>query len=107
MSELTYEKIKEAMDLLPPKEDGLFTSPFNSLGLGLPIFEIPDDIRPVIELSEDVVVSDEFRRECNKFYLDIFGTKDYTTIDKGIAWRMPNMLVMRKSDSLLLAASLA
>ena len=106
MSTLTYEKIREAIDMLPSRENDLFTNPFK-FNLGMPVFEVPDDIRPVIELSEDVIVSDEFRRKCNKFYLDTFGTRDHTAIDKGVAWRTPNMLVMRKSDSLLLSSSLA
>jgi len=74
MSTLTKEMIREAIKLLPEKEPGNMC---DSNLYGIPI--IPDpyipDLVPVIELSKDLMVTDEFRKKANQFYIDLFGYK--------------------------------
>lgn len=42
---------------------------------GIKVVESVMATEPVIRLSKDVMVTDAFREKCNKFYLDMFGTK--------------------------------
>lgn len=96
-SSITLEKLQEAMDKLPKQENTMLSSPLN-FSLGKPVFQIEPDIRPTIQLSEDVMVSDEFRHRCNAWYLEIFGTRDYSVIEKGRAFFMPQGIFVRKDD---------
>jgi hypothetical protein len=49
---------------------------------GWPVYEIPVEYRPKIQLSEDCPVSPEFRREFNQWLLEMFGAKDVSLIRK-------------------------
>lgn len=73
--EAVYKMLDEIKDLLPEKQEA---NPF--LYSGIPIIESPyiPDLVPVIELSEKVIVSDEFREKTNKFYIDMFGYQSPT-----------------------------
>ena len=60
-----------------PKND-LFDNPFRHDFLGIPITVNPyaEDLEPVIQLSQDLPVSDEFREKCNDWYIKMFGYKN-------------------------------
>lgn len=73
----------------------------------IPIIEselIPETTRePVIELSEDCPVSDEFRKKCNEWYIKMFGYKDvsYAYMSKGNIFMNPKHIVALKLETMI------
>ena len=72
---ITWEDILAAKKLLD-EHDTPWPRPMIEFA-GIPIISNPymPDLVPVIQLSENVMVSDAFREKCNKFYIDMFGYK--------------------------------
>jgi len=91
MDSLTIlEKIMKAAELL---NDSRLPSPMPLVAngfMGTPIIESPhtQDLVPVIELSEHIQVSDEFRKKTNSFYIKMFGFREPTV------WMTPYGLMM-------------
>lgn len=79
--------------------ESMNSSLFPGLSLfGYPVIEIEDRYVPVIQLRADCPVSDEFRCEMNQWLLDTFGTRDVSTVPKGIIYQTTFGFIMRKSD---------
>jgi len=72
--EMVDEMLAALKDISRYKEPALDGCGFTAFA-GVPIIENPymDDLFPVIQLSADVNVSDEFRKKCNQYYIDMFG----------------------------------
>jgi hypothetical protein len=106
---VTLEKITRAIASLPraPRHpgpdalDSLF-APFGSFG-GVRIIEVPSDIRPVLQVRDDVPCTDETRREVNAWLLDKFGTRDHSPFARGTALMFgAHTALLRKEDAALL-----
>jgi len=99
MSNLTKETIDELLKLLPEKE------PSNMFGnnlFGIPIIPNPHipDLVPVIELSDKVNVSDEFRKKTNQYYICLFGYKSPTVWKTQYGYMMgPNLYNVLATNS--------
>jgi len=64
--------------------------------MGIDVIEnslIPE-FRPTIELSNNVTVSDEFRKKCNAWYLEMFGQKRVMYMVSGKYIGHPNTIEM-------------
>ena len=80
----TYDDIvKAAKELgLPKRENDLFGFKHPRQIFGMNVVEAPKT--PVLQLSESVDVTDEFRKQFNQWALDLFGYK--SIIPDGVAY---------------------
>ena len=70
--------IAEITDKFGDAPTGLYGGLIAHNFCGVPIIENPHvpDLEPVIQLSEILDVSPEFRKKCNDWYIDMFGYKE-------------------------------
>jgi len=76
---------------------------FSPLGIaGLNLFEVPVRLEPKLKLSDDVIVSDEFRAKTNAWLLEMFGERDVCPIRPGMAYIFGGNVIMRPESAALL-----
>lgn len=109
---LTLDKIKESIDKLEayasdPHKGYFNYNPFSNMLSGIPVIEVEPDIRPVIEFRGFKHCSEEFKAKQQQWLIDMFGTKDYTTVEKGVVFNTSYGMIIRKDDFSVLRAALA
>ena len=94
---LTMDSILEAVEkyrgIVPPDPFDLLM-PRRRL-FGMDIIEAPVRVVPKIKLSDGCPVSDEFRDEFNAWLVQMFGTRDVSQVQPGMAYLFGNKILMR------------
>lgn len=94
---LNVDSILEAVE----KCRGLMqTGPFDLLRtrnrlFGMDVIEAQVRVVPKIKLSESAPVSDEFRAEFNAWLVKMFGMRDVSPVQPGMAYLFGNTILMR------------
>ena len=86
--------IDEIKSLCPPEITDMWSGMFYPRTLASkPVFEnkYVQDLEPVIQLSETLDVSPEFRKKCNDWYIDMFGYKE------PVIWKTQYGFIMGKN----------
>jgi hypothetical protein len=94
---LTVDSILEAVEKcrayrMPDRND-LFGGP--SRLFGMDILEAPVRVVPKIQLSDECPVSDGFRAEFDAWLVQMFGTRDVSPVQPGMAYMFGNKILMR------------
>jgi hypothetical protein len=101
---LTIDSILEAVDkcrgMMPPDPFDLLTP--RSRIFGMDIIEAPVMVVPKIKLSDECPVSDGFRIEFNDWLVRMFGTRDVSPVQPGMAYMFGNKILMRPESIMLL-----
>jgi len=88
--------IDEINKIAAPKNDYLGMN-FNSQFMGMRVYEKP--LFPVLQLSKDVVCTDERRKKFNQWAIELFG---YKSDEPDIAYMFNNNILMSPSSMAML-----
>lgn len=79
--------------MIPPDPINLLGGP--SQLFGMKIIEAPVRIEPKLKLSDAAPVSDGFRAEFNDWLVQMFGMRDVSPVQPGMAYLFGNNILMR------------
>lgn len=105
---LTVDSILEAVEkcrgMMPPDPPD-FLMPRNRF-FGMDIVEAKVRVVPKIQLGDAAPVSDETRAEFNDWLVQMFGMRDVSPVQPGMAYMFGNNIVMRTESIVRITSAL-